>query len=499
MIDLNNLSQYRENNRIEAKKAQGGLPRSVWQTYSAFANTLGGYILFGLEELADKSLHPITLPAPEKLVAHFWDTVNNREKVSVNILTEKHVRIESMADKAIVIIEVPRAQRSDKPVYIGNNPMTGTYRRNGEGDYRCSKEQVLSMLRDAAVKTQDMTVLENISGSVFDTESVRRYRLRMRNYRPGHVWEKLDDNEFLFRLGAMARGEDGHLHPTGAGLLMFGFEYEIVQEFSHYFLDYRECLDTTTRWTDRIESSSGDWSGNLFDFYFRVYNRLAQDFKTPFRLEQGMNRIDDTPCHKAMREALANCLIHADYYGTRGVVIIRRPREITVENPGVFRIDINEAISGGASDPRNATLIKIFNLIGIGERAGSGVPSLFENWRQAGGQPPVITESFNPERTVLTFTMSMAGDNRKKPAITTGDIMGNVAITTGDKQTLSADTKRGLIIEFFYKHPSGTTGDICSLLGVKPSQAKHYLAELVAQGILAAEGANRNRRYRLKI
>ncbi len=57
-----------------------------------------------------------------------------------------------------------------------------------------------------------------------------------------------------------------------------------------------------------IVSSSGDWSGNICDFYFRVYNRIAQDIKVPFKLE-GTDRIDDTPMHKALREALANALI----------------------------------------------------------------------------------------------------------------------------------------------------------------------------------------------
>ena len=62
----------------------------------------------------------------------------------------------------------------------------------------------------------------------------------------------------------------------------------------------------------------------ICDFYFRVYNRIAQDIKVPFKLE-GTDRIDDTPLHKALREALANALIHADYYDRRGLVIQKWP------------------------------------------------------------------------------------------------------------------------------------------------------------------------------
>ena len=139
-------------------------------------------------------------------------------------------------------------------------------------------------------------------------------------------------------------------------------------------LDYQEQYDADTRWTDRIISSSGDWSGNVYDFYFRVYNKLIQDIKVPFKMEGG-TRVDDTDVHKALREALANCQIHADYHGRRGLVIIKKRDSITMANPGGFRIEVDAAKSGGVSDPRNGTMLKMFNLIDIGERSGSGIPS----------------------------------------------------------------------------------------------------------------------------
>lgn len=234
------------------------------------------------------------------------------------------------------------------------------------------------MMRDQADISQDARVMDTMTTTVFDMDTIRRYRQRMDNLRPGHVWSELAIEDFLHRIGAMARDTSGKLRPTAAGLLMFGHEYEIVREFPHYFLNYREHARTATedeRWTDRIVSSSGDWSGNICDFYFRVYNRIAQDIKVPFKLN-GADRIDDTPLHKALREALANVLIHADYYDRRGLAIQKWPDKIRIANPGAFRISVQEALVGGVSDPRNESLIKMFNLINVGERAGSGLPSI---------------------------------------------------------------------------------------------------------------------------
>lgn len=58
---------------------------------------------------------------------------------------------------------------------------------------------------------------------------------------------------------------------------------------------------------------------------------------------------------------------------------------------------------GGQSDPRNKALMKMFNLIGVGERAGSGVPELFSVWAHEDWIEPTIEEQFDPDRTILTM------------------------------------------------------------------------------------------------
>ena len=232
MIDFSSIEKYRENNRIEAKLALGGLPKSIWETYSAFANTLGGIILLGVEEYRDHSLHPVDLPNPESLVEEFWNLVNDPKKVSVNILTRNNIAIELAEGKRIIVITVPRAMRYDKPVYIDGNSMTGSYRRSGEGDYRCSADDVESMLRDSKIHTQDMRVIEQAELDVLDYSSIASYRRKMKYIRPGHTWEELDDINFLYKLGAVGRGINGKFKPTAAGLLMFGSVNEIKKRVS---------------------------------------------------------------------------------------------------------------------------------------------------------------------------------------------------------------------------------------------------------------------------
>mgnify|MGYP000396462058 FL=1 len=484
MIDFNNLEKYRENNRIEAKKAMGGLPGSIWETYSAFANTLGGVILLGVEEWPDKTLHAVDLPDPDKLIKEFWNNVNNPNKTSVNLLSSKDVFVQEVDGNHIVVINVPRAERSYRPVYLDGNPLS-TYRRNGEGDYKCTKEEYQAMVRDASVKTQDMLVLNEMDMSVFNKESVRSYRQRMRLSRPGHVWEALEDEDFLMKLGAVGIGSDGKKHPTSAGLLMFGNEYDIVREYNAYFLDYQEQYDADTRWTDRIISSSGDWSGNVYDFYFRVYNKLTQDIKVPFKMEGGV-RVDDTSVHQALREALANCLVNADYYGRQGLVVIKKRDAITMSNPGNFRIEIDTAKSGGVSDPRNGTMLKMFNLIDIGERAGSGIPNIFRVWREQGWTAPVISENFDPDRIMLSLAFKKSDDKK-------------VTIKSDDKKvTIKSARQKNEIITYLTDHVSAKNTDIAELLGVKSTRVKQLLKELLDEGVVVAEGNNKNRVYKLK-
>jgi predicted HTH transcriptional regulator len=401
--DIKDLLNLKESNNLEAKKAQGGLPDSLWETYSAFANTDGGFILLGVDEdKITKKLIATGLSNPENLVKQFIDLSHNRKKVNVCVTSNKGVRIEEIDGKKIIAIYVPRADVSERPIYINQN-MLNTYRRDGEGDYKCSQDELETMIREKTRTSPDIQRINNMGLDVFDMQTVKKYQNRFRNTRPGHVWADIDSVDLLIRLGAAEYDDDGELHPTVAGLLVFGNEYEIVRRLPNYFLDYQEHFESETRWTDRFVSSSGDWSGNLYDFYFRSYNKIAQIIKTPFAMDENSIRIDDTPVHKAVREALVNTLTNADYFGEGGVVVHVYPTKVTLRNPGHFRIDLQAAKSGGFSMPRNATILKMFHLLDIEQRAGSGIPNIYAVWNEQGFPEPAYAEDVKPDRTTLTL------------------------------------------------------------------------------------------------
>lgn len=191
-----------------------------------------------------------------------------------------------------------------------------------------------------------------------------------------------------------------------------------------------------------------------------------------------------------MREALANALIHADYYDRRGLVIQKWPDKIRIANPGAFRINVQEALVGGVSDPRNESLIKMFNLINVGERAGSGLPSIRTVWQKQGWQEPEIVESFNPDRTTLVLSLAA---NKVAAKVTIKMWRKN-----GGKYSSISEKRKNDILQYLTDTPEASSTQIADAIGLQVSRTKMYLSELIASGAIVAEGSSRARKYRLK-
>lgn len=239
--ELLQLIKQGEDFRLEAKKAENDVPVSVWESYAAFCNTDGGVILLGVSEDKKKNLYVSGVQDSAKIIQSFWNQINNKQKVSDNLLFNYQVYPLTIEEKELVVIEVPRADRHYKPVFINDNLFNGTFRRNAEGDYHCTREEVKAMLRDQSDTTSDCTIAEDVDWQELDKDSIYRFRTRFRNLKPDHIWNTLNDVEFLLKVGAVKRErKTNSIRPTLAGILMLGTEQLITEQFPDYFLDYRE-------------------------------------------------------------------------------------------------------------------------------------------------------------------------------------------------------------------------------------------------------------------
>lgn len=370
--DILRAAQIGETTDWEFKSARGGFPGSFWETYSAMANTEGGVVVLGVAEREDAAhldgLTPEQIGRYQKIL---WDGLNNRGQLNVNLVEPHDVEVIDVAGIQLLVIRIPRATRTQRPVHLSGNPFGHTYRRRHEGDYRCSDAEVRRMLSDADPEPADHRILPAFGFGDLDAPSLVQYRQRLRAAKGGdHPWLVLPDREFLERLGGWRRDRaTGAEGVTLAGLLMFGKELAIrdPEAVSGYFVDYREKLDPELRWTDRIYPD-GTWEANLFQFYQRAWPKLAAGLPTPFRLE-GAERRDVTPAHEALREAFVNALIHADYAGAGGIVVERHADRFAMENPGTLLVSLEQYLRGGVSECRNKALQQMFLMIGGGERA----------------------------------------------------------------------------------------------------------------------------------
>ncbi|MBF0503426.1 MAG: putative DNA binding domain-containing protein [Candidatus Riflebacteria bacterium] len=406
------LELLQESVDLECKLAAGRdgdgvLPETFWSTYSAFANTQGGVVLLGIREKQGRfSVEGIVNSA--RVRRELFDGLNNPLKVSVNLLTDTSVQERVLEGKTILVIQIPRATRKQRPVYLTTNPMSGhTFRRLNDGDRVLPDDEVKRMLADQIEDSRDSRVLVGYDLPDLDMGTLRAYRQVFTNREPSHPWNTADDREFLRQIGGWRLDrETGEGGLTLAGVLMFGQMVSIQEELPNYMLDYQERPEakTETRWIDRL-TLDGKWSGNLYDFYRKVYLKLTADLKVPFRLEKGERR-DETPVHEALREALANVIVHADYSDRASILVVKRPDMFGFRNPGLMRIPVEMALMGGEPDCRNRTLHKMFRFVGVGEQAGTGVPKILHGWRSQHWNPPKLYDTPVPyNQTLLELRM----------------------------------------------------------------------------------------------
>ena len=492
LTQLSELLKDKECDTIEFKSALGGFPKNFWETYSAFANTQGGVIILGVKE-RNGEFEPNDLSDAnmDKLQRDFWSGVRNKNTVNVCLLQQKDVRIGTIGKSKVLVFNIPAAKREQKPVHCTLDAFNGTYRRNYEGDYQCSRMEVRRMFADADIsRPADGRILKNYSWDDIDRPSLEQYRRLFAIAKPSHPWLLLSDEELMRKLGGYRKdretGEEGF---TVAGLLMFG-KYDAIRDEScvpRFFPDYKEIpLDATEqRWIDRVYPD-GTWETNLFQFYRRVLPKLQEVIPTPFRLENNQ-RIDETLAHESLREALANLCVHADYSEESSLLVYRYPHYLLFSNPGTMLVTPMQFYYGGESVCRNTHLQTMFMMLGSADKAGSGGDKILKGWDSIGWIRPYISEKSQPNKVELYMPLESLMDKR---------IPEELRKRFGNKLK-SLKNYEQMVIALALTENKVNHERLRYALPLHPSDISHILQKLTKLGLLVSDGYGRGTTYQL--
>ena len=488
-----NKEAWQEGVHLEFKKSQSKLSEDLWETYSAFANTEGGIIILGVKD--NGTILGVENVPQQK--TNLTTSLNDPRKVSYNVSAAPGM-IQSMEleGKQIIVFRVPKAATSQKPVYLNRDTAKAYFRQN-ESDILCTETMLQQMLRDKSDESPLSRLVPYTSFADIDTETWRQYRTLMKFSRPNSAWIRMEDLTLLEKLGGYTRNrETGQEGLTYAGLLMFGTDDAIRKHFPRYQINYysydgSERMSTLRRWNDRIYPD-GSWEPNLFQFFYRVLPLISAPLRTPFKLNADMTTAQgESSAHVAVREALANAIVHADYFGDGGIDVRKYPSKLELSNPGTLLVPKNLIYKGGLSRCRNVALQSMFQNIGVVDKAGSGVDKILTGWLDQCLMPPSVEEETQGISRVI-WTLPYVG---LLPKSHEAELLRQF----GERRYDSLDVVRRSILMIVLDRGTTAHKDIHQLLPfIHPVDLTRLLAGLVQAGFLQSEGRSSATRFSIK-
>lgn len=377
---------------VEFKEATFDIPKSVYATVSAFSNTSGGWIVFGIQSKGGK-FEIQGVVKPDDLQNAFIGVLRQKGKFSCSIAFKE----EKLHDggNTVLIFYIPEVLRSNKPVYL-DGKIDQTYVRKGGTTQQCNKDEIEAFLRDASGERFEDGAVETLDvPNCFDAESLRWYRRFFHERQPSHETEAKDDLGFVEHFGLVVP-VNGTLRPTRAAILLFGTNAAMHRILPRQIVDFRifQCrradLLPEQRWDERIEALA---EGNVIKAWQRIVEVYRSRFAdSRFELDATtLRRAGTPPDYLAFREAVLNLLIHQDYGDhQRKAIITVFADEVQFWNPGASFVCGEEFFKPGDKPVRNNRLRGMLTRIGIGEQANTGIRNIFAHQRTLGRIPPVL-------------------------------------------------------------------------------------------------------------
>lgn len=463
--------RFGESNEIAFKTAYLEVPTKILRTVSAFANTNGGLIVFGVTEIDGKQT--ITgVKDVDRVQSEFLNLARNPDKISLNLpISAQALHLD---DGHVLCFRIPEASVQEKPVFL-NKELSASYIRKGANNFRCDREELLDFIRNASSEQpyDSQPIATNVH-SFYDEESLTWYRKEFED-RVSKNDDKIDSLSFLRKHGFVVELE-GRQVPTRAAVLLFGDQQHILQHLPKMVVDLqwyshsKEEYSPIEGWGDREILEV-----NLIKSWQKINNFFSKHSLRPYELDpKTLKRIDDPPENDSYREAAINLLVHQDYgnFGRRATIRIYKDI-VEFNNPGNAFLPRKELLVGGEKRTRNPQIVNAFRRIGLSEQAGSGLGKIFTIWRLLGYVPPSI-ENDKPEQTFrLRFPkQKLIGDEQSEAMKVTG---------------ANLDDKQRMVFAYLHRFGEANTADLMALTGLFSSGAIQIADSLVKMDLAKRE------------
>ena len=269
---------------------------------------------------------------------------------------------------------------------------------------------------------------------------------------------------------------------------MFGTAQALDRWKPSLQLDYQEYGDNPTiesGWIDRVTNDM-TWSCNLYRFYSVVFPKLKVGIKTPFVLNPDMRRADKRPAHLAIKEALANSLIHAAYRGECSIKITKHPSGLMFENTGSLLLRRELILKGGWSRCRNKRIQNLFRLIGVVDKAGTGVGKIMHGWLDECICPPTVTTERNPD--IVRWILPYFG-------LASKDEVCQLIASLSEDQRKNLDTDDIIVLSILLAKRASSHSEIKQLYPRHSADISKTLSKLKRLGVISAKGNKRSSVY----
>lgn len=456
----------------EVKAAKTDIPKNSWETVSAFSNTGGGWLVFGVTK-DGKKFEIVGVNNPEKIEQDFTNTLRG-EKFNVKIVPE--CKKYDFPEGTVLAFYIPLSDK--KPVYY--NALANTFIRTASGDQKATKEEIDAMFRDQAFGTHTSQCVASSSITSINESSYEQYREYLSHFNPSHSYNRLKKEEFLQKLRVLA---DGTL--TYSGLLCLGSEDAIQKEITGFRVDYLEIPGTSytnakNRYTYRIDEQE-----NLWEYFFAIFDRLRRHLDLPFKLTQQGFASEDYPQLDALREALVNMLMHSDYFSAACPRVRVFDDRIEFFNPGALPKPLKKLLEEDISLPRNPIIAKFFRVVKLAENAGYGFDKMIEGWKEYTGSEPEFDQG--QDYTKAIFYFNKKAEVRDKFGISSGKVRERLG-KTGQQ-----------IIELIQKNNFVTIPEMAESIGVSSRTVEKHIAKLREAGIVERVGSRKEGQWKVNL